>query len=96
MKYKNYSMVLSDEILTEISFVEISTYRTKVVKSLKKSYNVPTGIAKDVDLNTNHVSKVLSELKAHGIVVCVNPEARKGRLYRLTEKGELIAEHLKK
>lgn len=89
-------MVLSDEILTEISFVEISTYRTKVMKSLRESYNVPTGIAKDVDLNTNHVSKVLSELKSHGLVVCVNPEVRKGRLYRLTEKGELVAENLNK
>ena len=76
-------MVLSDEILTEISFVEISTYRTKVMKSLRESYNVPTGIAKDVDLNTNHVSNV-------------NPEVRKGRLYRLTEKGELVAENLKR
>ena len=89
-------MVLSDEILTEISFVEISTYRTKVMKSLRESYNVPTGIANDVDLNTNHVSKVLSELKSHGLVVCVNPEVRKGRLYRLTEKGELVAENLKR
>ena len=79
-------MELTDVMLTEISYVEISTYRTKVMKSLDGDVKIPTGIAKDSRIKTNHISKVLSELKAHELVECINPEVRKGRLYRLTDK----------
>ncbi len=88
-------MDLSDEILIEISYVEISKYRSKVMKSLEGNVKMPTAIAKDSGIRTNHISKVLSELKAHELVECINPEVRKGRLYRLTNKGEKIIKELK-
>ena len=88
-------MELSDEMLTEISYVKISQYRTKVMKSLDGDVKIPTGIAKDSRIKTNHISKVLSELKAHELVECINPEVRKGRLYRLTDKGEEVVKNLK-
>ena len=88
-------MELSDEMLTEISYVKISQYRTKVMKSLDGDVKIPTVIAKDSDIRPNHISKVLAELKAHELVECINPEVRKGRLYRLTDKGEEIVENLK-
>lgn len=87
-------MGLSDEMLTEISYVEISKYRTKVMKSLDGEVKIPTEIANDSGIRTNHISKVLSELKAHELVECINPEVRKGRLYRLTDKGEEIIKNL--
>ena len=40
-------MELSDEMLTEISYVKISQYRTKVMKSLDGDVKIPTVIAKD-------------------------------------------------
>jgi DNA-binding PadR family transcriptional regulator len=52
-------------------------------------------IANDSGIRTNHISKVLSELKAHELVECINPEVRKGRLYRLTEKGDDVVKNLK-
>ena len=88
-------MELSDEMLTEISYVEISKYRSKVMKSLEGDVKIPTAIAKDSGIRTNHISKVLSELKAHELVECINPEVKKGRLYRLTDKGEKVAHNLK-
>ncbi len=88
-------MKLSDELLTEKSYVEISTYRTKVMKTLDGEVKIPTVIAKDSGIKPNHISKVLSELKAHDLVECINPEVRKGRLYRLTESGKKISENLK-
>ena len=89
-------MELSDEMLTEISYVQISKYREKVMKSLEGDVKIPTVIAKDSGIRTNHISKVLSELKAHELVECINPEVRKGRLYRLTEKGEMVSNNLSK
>lgn len=86
-------MELSDEMLTEISYVQISKYR-EVMKSLDGDVKIPTAIAKDSGIRTNHISKVLSELKAHELVECINPEVRKGRLYRLTDKGEKIVDKI--
>ena len=88
-------MELSDEMLTEISYVKISQYRTKVMKSLDGDVKIPTVIAKDSEIRPNHISKVLSDLKAHELVECINPEVRKGRLYRLTDKGDEIVKNLK-
>ena len=87
-------MELSDEMLKEISYVQISTYRTKVMKSLDGDVKIPTQIAKDSNIMPNHISKVLSELKSHELVECINPEARKGRLYRLTDKGDELVKNL--
>ncbi len=64
------------------------------MKSLWGDVKIPTAIANDSGIRTNHVSKVLSELQAHELIECINPEARKGRLYRLTDKGERITENL--
>ena len=87
-------MVISDEVLTDISYVKSSKYRFEVVTSLKGEVKMPKGIANDSGIRTNHVSKVLGDLKKRGLVECINPEARKGRLYRLTEKGESVAYNL--
>ena len=87
-------MELSDEMLTEISYVNISKYRAKVMKTLEGEVKIPTVIARDSGIRTNHVSKVLSELKAHELIECINPEVRKGRLYRLTDKGDIIIKNL--
>ena len=65
------------------------------MKSLNGEILIPTQIAKNSGIRTNHISKILSELKAHELVECINPEVRKGRLYRLTDKGEEMIENLK-
>ena len=89
-------MELSDEMLTEISYVNISKYRTKVMKSLDGEVLIPTQIAENSGIRTNHISKVLSELKSKEIVECINEEARKGRLYRLTDTGKDVLETIEK
>ena len=88
-------MELSDEMLTEISYVNISKYRTKAIKSLEESPKIPSVIARDSEIRTNHISKVLRELKEHELVECINPEARKGRLYRLTDKGDELVKNIR-
>lgn len=64
------------------------------MKSLDGDVLIPTQIARNSDIRPNHISKVLAELKAHELVECINPEVRKGRLYRLTDKGESIVDNL--
>ena len=64
------------------------------MKTLNGNVKIPSAIARDSGIRTNHISKVLSELKAHELVECINPEVKKGRLYRLTDKGEKVTENL--
>ena len=86
-------MELSDEMLSEISYVQISTYRIKAMKALEDDVKIHSVIAKDSGIRINHISKVLLELKAHELVECINPEVRKGRLYRLTDKGNELLDN---
>ena len=64
------------------------------MKALEDDIKIPSKIAKDSDIRQNHISKVLSELKAHELVECINPEVRKGRLYRLTPKGDELVKNI--
>ena len=75
-------------------FVQRSSYRQRVLKALDEDVLMPTEIAERSNIKTNHVSKVLGELKSKELIELINPEARKGRLYRLTDVGEEIVEKL--
>lgn len=77
-----------------LEFVKRSQYRQKVLTALKDDVLMPKEIAKRSNIKTNHVSKVLAELKSKELIEIINPEARKGRLYRLTDVGEEIVEKL--
>ena len=81
-----------DEVTLE--FVQRPTYRQRVLKSLDDNVLMPKEIAERSNIKTNHVSKVLSELKSKELIELVNPEARKGRLYRLTDDGDEIIDKL--
>lgn len=81
---------MNDELLIDKAYVEISTYRTRVLKNCTKEGDMPVVLAKKSGIRPNHISKTLRELKDKNMVVCINEEARKGRLYRLTEKGSII------
>ena len=85
---------MDDETLKTYAYVNISSYRVKTVKALKDEVKTPTNIAADTGIRTNHMSKVLKELKESGVAECVNESARKGRIYRLTDLGEEIVENL--
>ena len=64
-----------------------SNYRHTVILCLENSNKTPKQIAKDSKISFSHISNVLKELKELGLVKCLNPEARKGRIYSLTPLG---------
>ena len=78
----------------EIDYVNKSQYRLKVMKSLDGEVKIPSEIANDAEIFQNHISNTLRQLKEHELIECINPEVRKGRLYRLTEKGEQVTKNL--
>ena len=64
------------------------------MKSLEGKTKIPSQIAKDSGIIQNHISATLGQLKEHGLIECINPEVRKGRLYRLTNKGNQVVKKL--
>ncbi len=82
---------MDDETLKVYGYVISSSYRVRSVKSLKDSNKIPTDLAEDIGVRTNHISKVLRELKECGVAECINEEKRKNRVYRLTPRGEDVA-----
>ena len=85
-------MIKLDE---EIDYVNKSQYRLKVMKSLEGEVKIPSEIATDTEIFQNHISNTLKQLKEHELIECINPEVRKGRLYRLTDKGDDLIKNLK-
>ena len=75
---------MDDDVLR---YVNKSSYRVKVLKSLGEDVKMPKEIASDSGILPNHISNVLRQLKEKEIVECINPEVRKGRLYRLSDNG---------
>ena len=78
-----------------VEYIKKSEYRRKVLKTLANDTKIPSQIAKDTGIVQNHISNTLRQLKEHGLVECINPEVRKGRLYRLTDEGEEVVTSLK-
>lgn len=78
----------------KVRFVNKSSYRVKVLKSINDDVKMPKEIAQDSGILPNHISNVLRQLKEKDIVECLNPEVRKGRLYRLSETGLKVLDEL--
>ena len=84
-----------DEKYKLLGYVMASEYRISILKSLKDTIKTPSSIAEDINLRTNHVSNVLKDLKEKKLVVCLNEEAHKGRLYKNTDLGTEILDLMK-
>ncbi len=83
-----------NQIYEILGFVKVSPYRTNTLKSIKEDLKIPSEIAKEIHISTSQVSAALSDLKKYDLVVCVNEEVRKGRLYKCTDLGKEIIEKL--
>jgi len=79
---------------TALGYVQASEYRKRVLFALKSGLLRPKDIADQTKYPQSHVSNTLSELVKQNLVACVNPESRKGRLYKLTDEGHVILEYI--
>lgn len=77
-----------------LGYVKVSINRTKTMQTLGRDIKIPSEIAKEADIRTSQVSGSLADLKKAGLVICLNEEARKGRLYKCTDIGLEIIKYL--
>ena len=82
------------ELYKLLCYIKVSPYRTKTLQSLGNDLKMPSEIANDINIKTSQVSAALSDLKKHNLVICINEEVRKGRLYKCTELGLELLEYI--
>lgn len=77
-----------------IGYVKISQNRMKTLKAIDNSLKMPSEISREIDIRTSQVSGALGDMKEKNLVVCVNEEVRKGRLYKCTPLGLKVLEYI--
>ena len=85
----NFRVIILDEEYEAklIRYIEKSTYRHRAFKTIGQGIKMPKEIAEESGILQSHISNVLRQLKEKEVVECLNPDVRKGRLYRLSEEG---------
>ncbi len=86
---------MDDKILILSEFIKQSPNRTKVLKSIDDDSLRPVEISYKTNIHINNVSRSLKQMKEKNIVHLLNPESKKGRLYKLTDTGKEILEYIK-
>jgi len=75
-----------------ISLIKNSDYRKRILLSLVDvNYLTPSEIAEKTKIRLNHVSNFLKDLKDHELIICLNNEDKRGRLYQISELGKKVA-----
>lgn len=77
-----------------LGFVKISKLRLKTLEAIGTGTLMPSEISSKTDMRTSQVSNALSDMKGKGLVVCINENVRKGRLYRCTPSGLEVLKYL--
>lgn len=80
----------------KFGYILSSKYRRKIIISLKGDPKTPKQISLELELHLSHVSSTLKDLTRIGIIKCLTPDLRKGKLYGLTGIGEEIVNKLEK
>ncbi len=75
--------------LKDLSWVLRGKQRRTIIKSMNGT-KIPTQISKDSGLSLNHTSRVLRQFEKKGLVKCLTPREKVGRLYKLTARGESV------
>lgn len=73
-----------------VSFVSSSEPRLKILVHLSKQGSTPTNMANLYFIPISRVSTALKELMERGLVECLTPERRKGKIYKATARGESV------
>lgn len=72
-----------------------SKYRMEILYILEDSVMKPGEISLRFSKKNAQVSKALTELKKRKLVVCLNEEKTKGRLYTATDEGKEVLKIIK-
>lgn len=69
------------------SFVSRGKTRKMVLENLGRP-KTPTQLSNLLQTHRSTVSRSISQLRKKGLVVCLTPKEKTGRLYKISRKGE--------
>ena len=72
-----------------LSYLARSKNRSKVL-GLLDGLQTPTVVSKKLKIQRSTVSRTINELKEKGLVKCLTPDEKMGRLYALTPTGKKL------
>ena len=84
-KDENYS-----KLWDEIGYIISSKIRLRILIYLANEPSTPSQISEKLSIPISQVSIALRELSTIGVVKCLTPNRKKGRLYAATDKGKNI------
>ncbi|MCL2115071.1 MAG: winged helix DNA-binding protein [Methanobrevibacter sp.] len=85
---------MNDETIAKLSFIKSSKHRENILHFIGDEIKISTEIARNINISSKHISKYLRELKDENIIVCLNENDKRGRLYKLTPLGKEILKYL--
>jgi DNA-binding MarR family transcriptional regulator len=77
------------------SWIIRGNQRRKVLKVLGKP-RIPTEIKSEAKMSITNVSKVLRDFERKGLVKCLTPQNKTGKLYSLTDAGRAMRDEMLK
>lgn len=80
---------------TEVSYILGSKTRKAVLGGLETP-KTPTLLAQELHTSIPNISRALRELQSKGLVECLTPEARVGKIFVATKKGRTVLSRVKR
>jgi len=82
----------------DLAYIKDSPLSKKILECLADSDRplTPLEISKKTDIASSNVSTKLGMLRKRKLVVCINPETKKSRFYKITSNGKRILNELRK
>ena len=78
-------------IVKGLQLLKTSENRLKILKLLNNGKVLtPTEISRETGIVINHISSFLKEFKDNKMVICLNEEDKRGRLYQITDTGKKV------
>jgi predicted transcriptional regulator len=71
----------------DVSYIIRSKNRKSVILELETP-KTPTMLARTLKTSMPNISRTLTQLQNKGLVTCLTPEERIGKIYSLTDKGK--------
>ena len=83
----NIGYIMNDSYYDDYSFIYASRYRPKILETLLREPRTPSEISRITGISMGIVTKILMEFRKRGLIECITPDRKKGRIYTLTKRG---------
>lgn len=77
-----------------LSFIVRNKNRKAIFQALTKP-KTPTQLSKELNINVGFVSNLIIDLLKRKLIMCLSPNEKRHRLYKITSKGQKVLKEIK-